>query len=306
VHSSKSADSAMERNGFRCGAVAIVGRPNVGKSTLLNALVGERVSITSDKPQTTRHRIRGILTTQRAQFVFVDTPGYQTRHRSALNRYMSRGVRQAVGDADCVMLVVEAGRFLPEDRRLAHLIGSAVPVVLAVNKIDRDQAPERLLPFLETVSREREFDDIVPVSARRGKGLKELLRVLQRHLPEREAQFAEDDFTDRSGRFLAAEAVREKLFRRLGDEIPYGACVTIDKFEESPRLRRIFASIVVEKQSHKAIVIGAGGEKLKRVASDARRDLERLFGGKVYLEVWVKVRGGWTDDEAALKRLGYE
>jgi len=296
----------MEIDGFHCGAVAIVGRPNVGKSTLLNALVGERVSITSSKPQTTRHGIRGILTTKRAQFIFVDTPGFQTRHRSALNRYMNRGVRQALGHADCVMLVVEAGRFEAEDRRLARLLGSEVPVVLAVNKIDRDQIPERLLPFLQNVSREREFEDIVPVSALRGRGLKELLRVLERHLPEQEAQFPGDELTDRSERFLAAEAIREKLFRRMGDEVPYGACVIIDKFEDTPRLRRIFASTVVEKESHKAMVIGAGGEKLKRIASDARRDLERLFDGKVYLEVWVKVRTGWTDDETALKRLGYE
>ena len=296
----------MERGGFRCGAVAIVGRPNVGKSTLLNALVGERVSITSSKPQTTRHRIRGILTTARAQFVFVDTPGFQTRHRSALNRYMNRGVRQALGHADCVMLVIEAGRFEAEDRRLARLVGSAAPVVLAVNKIDRDQAPERLLPFLQSVSQEREFEDIVPVSALRGRGLKEMLRVLERHLPEQEAQFPEDQMTDRSERFLAAEAVREKLFRLLGDEVPYGACVTIDKFEIIPRMRRIFASIVVEKEAHKAMVIGTGGQKLKRIGTDARRDLERLFDGKVYLELWVKVRSGWTDDESALKRLGYE
>lgn len=295
----------MRPEGFRCGSVAIIGRPNVGKSTLLNALVGERVSITSSKPQTTRHRIRGILTTPQAQYVFVDTPGYQARHRSALNRYMNRGVAQAVGEVDCVVLVLEVGRFDTEDRRLLKLVSPATPLVLAVNKIDKS-GPEHVLPYLKSVSQARESAEVVPVSATRGRGLQELLRVLKGHLPRQDAMFPEDEYTDRSERFLAAEMVREKLFRLLGDEVPYGTGVTIDRFEELPRLRRVFASVVVEKASHKAMVIGAKGEKLKRIAGDARRDLERLLGAKVYLEVWVKVRGSWTDDETAIRQLGYE
>jgi len=290
---------------FRCGTVAIVGRPNVGKSTLINALVGERVSITSRKPQTTRHRIRGVLTTAEAQFVFVDTPGFQLEHRNALNRLMNRSVTRAIGEVDCVLLAIEAGRYSEPDRRLLKVVPANVPVLLVVNKIDT-LAREKLIPFLAQFSAEARFADIVPVSAERRRGLKELLSATVKHLPQQEAMFAADEFTDRDERFLAAELIREKLFRLLGEEIPYGSSVVIDKFEEDATLRRIHASIVVEKENHKAIVIGAGGEKLKRVASAARKDMEALFGGKVHLEVWVKVRGGWTDDARALKSFGYE
>jgi GTPase len=290
---------------FRCGTVAIIGRPNVGKSTLLNALIGQHLSITSKKPQTTRHRIRGILTTPEAQFVFVDTPGYQIEHRNALNRLMNRGVSQAVGEVDCVLLVVEAGRFKEEDRRLMKLVPESVPLLLVVNKIDRSE-PARLLPFLKEAAAQGSFAEIVPVSAERKKGLEELLRTVRKYLPEQGPMFAEDEFTDRDERFLAAELIREKLFRLLGDEVPYGSSVVIEKFEQEPQLRRVHASIVVDREGHKAMVIGAGGERLKRMASTARLDMERLFGGKVYLEVWVKVRGGWTDDARALKSFGYE
>lgn len=295
-----------ERDGaFRCGAIAIIGRPNVGKSTLLNALVGTRVSITSRKPQTTRHRIRGILTTADAQFVFVDTPGYQMAHRNALNQLMNRGVGQAIGEVDCVLLLVEAGRFLDADRRLLKLVPAGVPLLLVVNKIDRT-ARERLLPFLQEAAGHAPFAEIVPVSAERRRGLKELLLTIRKFLPEQAPMFAEDEFTDRDERFLAAELIREKLFRLMGDEVPYGSSVIIEKFEEQRTLRRIHAAIVVDKEGHKPIVIGAGGEKLKRIATEARLDMQRLFGGKVHLEVWVKVRGGWTDDARALKNLGYE
>ena len=290
---------------FRCGAVAIIGRPNVGKSTLLNALVGARVSITSRKPQTTRHRIRGILTTPDAQFVFVDTPGYQVEHRNALNQFMNRGVGQAIGEVDCVLLVVEAGRFLDADRRLLKLVPAGVPLLLVVNKIDRT-AREKLLPFLQETAAHAPFAEIVPVSAERRRGLKELLRTIRKFLPEQAPMFAEDEFTDRDERFLAAELIREKLFRLMGDEVTYASSVIIEKFEEDPSLRRIHAAIVVDKEGHKPIVIGAGGEKLKRIATEARMEMQRLFGGKVHLEVWVKVRGGWTDDARALKNLGYE
>jgi len=297
---------SRERDGaFRCGSIAIIGRPNVGKSTLLNALVGARVSITSRKPQTTRHRIRGILTTAETQFVFVDTPGYQVEHRRALNRLMNRGVGQAIGEVDCVLLLVEAGRFLEADRRLLKLVPANVSLLLVVNKIDRT-AREKLLPFLREAAAQAPFAEIVPVSAERRRGLEELLRTIRTFLPEQAPMFAEDEVTDRDERFLAAELIREKLFRLMGDEVPYGCSVVIEKFEEDPSLRRIHAAIVVDKEGHKPIVIGAGGDKLKRIATEARMDMQRLFGGKVHLEVWVKVRGGWTDDTRALRNLGYE
>lgn len=290
---------------YRCGTVAIIGRPNVGKSTLLNALVGVRVSITSRKPQTTRHRIRGILTTADAQFVFVDTPGFQTQHRSALNRLMNRSVAHAVGEVDCVLLVVEAGRYTGADRDLLKLVPGSAPLLLVVNKTDRVPR-EKLLPFLKETAGQGPFAEIVPVSAERKRGLAELLRTIRNYLPVQDPMFAEDEFTDRDERFLAAELIREKLFRLLGEELPYSASVVIENFEAQPTLRRVHAAIIVEREGHKAIVIGAGGEKLKRVASAARVDMEKLFGGKVHLEVWVKVRSGWTDDARALKRLGYE
>jgi len=289
---------------FRCGAIALIGRPNVGKSTLMNALLGQKLSITSRKPQTTRQSLRGVLTTERAQFVLIDTPGFQTRHRGTLNRMMNRAVRGALEAVDVVALVVEAERFGAEDRKLLKLAPARVPVFLVVNKIDTTK-PAGLMSFLKKTGAEGEFAEIVPVSAGRGRGLEELLRALERYLPEQPAIHAEDDLTDRDERFLAAELIREKLFRLLGEELPYSAGVEIEKFEEERRMRRIHASIVVEKEGHKAIVIGSGGGKLKEIATAARLDMERLFGGKVYLEVWVKVRGGWTQDEAALRRMGY-
>ncbi len=290
---------------FRCGAIALIGRPNVGKSTLLNALLGQKLSITSRKPQTTRHRIRGILSRSEAQFIFLDTPGFQTRHGSALNRLMNRAVHGALGEVDAVLLVVEAGHFGAEDRALVKLVQPGIPLILAVNKTDRG-SPGALMPFLQLCAKEAAFAEIVPVSARRRKGLDELLRALRSHLPEQAAMHALDALTDRDERFLASELLREKLFRLLGEELPYGAGVAIEKFEEKGKLRRIHASIVVEKESHKAIMIGAGGGKLKEIATAARIDMEKMFGGKVYLEVWVKVRRGWTDDKASLRQLGYE
>jgi GTPase len=289
---------------FRCGAIALIGRPNVGKSTLQNALLGQKISITSRKPQTTRHALRGILTTATAQFIFVDTPGFQTRHRGALNRAMNRSVRSALETVDVVVLVVEAERFAAGDRAALKLAPEGTPLFLVVNKIDAIESG-RLPAFLQQAAGEAEFDEIVPVSARRRKGLDELLRTLERYLPEQPAIHSADEITDRNERFLAAEFIREKLFRQLGEELPYGADVEIEKFEEVGGLRRIHASIVVEKEGHKAIVIGTRGAKLKEIATAARLDMEKLFGGKVYLETWVRVRGGWTDDEAALRRMGY-
>jgi GTP-binding protein Era len=294
----------MSEDRFRCGVIALIGRPNVGKSTLLNALVGQKLSITSRKPQTTRHSLRGVLTTKTAQFVIVDTPGFQTRHRGALNRAMNRAVHATLASVDVAALVVEAGRFGAEDRALLKMVPQGLTLALVVNKTDL-VPPAVVLPFLGKMAGEAEFAEIVPVSASRGEGVEELLRAIAPHLPEQPPIHGEDDLTDRSERFLAAELVREKLFRLLGEELPYNAAVEVEKFEEHAKLRRIHVSIIVGKEGHKPIVIGAGGETLKKIATAARVDMEKIFGSKVYLEIWVKVRGGWTDDEAAVRRMGY-
>ncbi|TRZ56949.1 MAG: GTPase Era [Rhodocyclaceae bacterium] len=291
---------------FRAGTLAIVGQPNVGKSTLLNHLIGHKISITSKKPQTTRHRVTGILTTPACQYVFVDTPGFQTRHGGALNRVMNRNVTQTLADVDVIICVVEAGRCGATDRAIFKLLPRERPVLLAINKIDRLAEKSKLLPFIALVAEEFPFAEIVPVSAVSGSGTDALLKAAARYLPVASAVFGEDEITDRSERFLAAELLREKLFRNLGEELPYGTAVEIERFEQEGSLRRIFAAIIVDKAAHKAMVIGKGGEKLKTMSSDARRDMEQLFGGKVYLETWVKVKSGWADDERALKSLGYE
>ena len=291
---------------FHSGYIAIVGRPNVGKSTLLNRLIGEKISIVSRKAQTTRHRITGILTQDDAQFVFVDTPGFQTKFSNALNRAMNRGVTQTLGDVDLVILVVEAGRFDAKDKAVIKLLPPDRPVILVVNKTDQIKDKSTLFPFLAEVSAAYDFTAVVPVSAAKGKQTDELLAVAKKHLPNEGLLFDEDEITDKSERFLASEYIREKVFRLLGDELPYATAVEIEKFEMEGDLRRIFAAIVVDREGHKAIVIGKGGEQLKRIASEARQDMERLFDGKVYLEIWVKVKSGWNDDERLLKSLGYE
>ncbi len=291
---------------FHAGTIALLGRPNVGKSTLLNALVGTKLSITSRKPQTTRYRIQGIANRTDAQFVFVDTPGFQTRFRSALNSAMNRGIQIAQEEVDVLVVVIEAGRFDTADRDIVSRMAKVgKPLILAVNKSDRIRPPE-MLPFLREVSQAAGFDAIVPISAQKRKGLDALLKAIRPYLPAQSALHAEDALTDRSERFLAAEFLREKLFRTLGDEVPYGVSTVIEKFEESPRLYRIFAGILVDKEPHKAIVIGKQGEQLKRIATAARLDMERMFGRKVHLEVWVKVRHGWQDDSEFVKSLGYD
>jgi GTP-binding protein Era len=289
-----------------CGFVAIIGRPNVGKSTLLNHLIGQKISITSSKAQTTRHRITGILTTEDSQFIFVDTPGFQRKHRNALNRAMNRTVSQALSDVDVVLFVIEAGRFGPQDKEVVSMLPGNIPVVLVVNKVDRLADKARLLPFIGEVSQAFNFAAVVPVSAERGTQLDALLDEVKRHLHEGQPLYEEDEVTDRSERFLAAEIVREKIFRLLGDEVPYAVAVEVEKFEQEGNLRRIHAAIIVDKPGQKAILIGKGGEKLKQIATRARQDMEKLFDGKVFLDVWVKVRGGWADDERAIKSLGYE
>lgn len=290
----------------RAGFVAIVGRPNVGKSTLLNRLIGQKISIVSSKAQTTRHRVTGILSTDAAQFVFVDTPGFQTRHRNALNRAMNRAVSTALAGVDLVFFVVEAGRFGGADRAVLALIPADAKTVLVINKIDLLADKRLLLPFIDALRAVREFAEIVPLSAERGRNCGELIAAAAPLLPEGEPFYGEDEITDRSERFLAAEFLREKLFRLLGDELPYGLAVEIEKFEAEGGLRRIHAAVIVDKAAHKAMVIGKDGGKLKRVASEARAEMEKLFGAKVFLETWVKVRSGWADDERALKSLGYE
>ena len=297
-----SADGAAP---FRCGHVAIVGRPSVGKSTLLNRLVGAKVSITSKRPQTTRHRITGILSEPGRQFLFVDTPGFQTKHRSRLNARLNKSVREALGEVDVVVWVVDGERIVDADRAVLALVPSRVPVVVAVNKVDALADKSALLPRLAGIAALREFAAIVPVSAEKGTQLAALRDEIAKALPEGPPLYPEDDLTDRDERFLAAEYVREKIFRLLGDEVPYAATVGIDKFEHEGALRRIFASVYVEKASQRAILLGEGGKRMKAIASTARRDLERLLGGPVYLEVWVRVKKGWTGDDGALDRMGY-
>ncbi|MDR1351540.1 MAG: GTPase Era [Zoogloeaceae bacterium] len=294
-----------EARALRSGYIALVGRPNVGKSTLLNRLVGEKISIVSRKAQTTRHRVMGILTRPDAQFVFVDTPGFQTRFTNALNRVMNRGVTQALAAVDVVFFVIEAGVFDARDVAVLRLLPPETPTLLVLNKTDRVKDKASLLPFVAQVASEREFAAVLPVSATQGKQTDDLLDAARKFLPHTELLFPEDEITDKNERFLAAEYIREKLFRLLGDELPYAVTVEIEKFAMEGSLRRIHAAIVVDKDNHKAMVIGKGGETLKRIASEARHDMERLFDGKVYLEIWVKVKSGWADNERLLKSLGY-
>ncbi|HKW80584.1 MAG TPA: GTPase Era [Casimicrobiaceae bacterium] len=290
---------------FRCGYVAVVGRPNVGKSTLVNALVGARVSITSRRPQTTRHRILGIVSAPGAQLVFIDTPGFQGVHRSRLNQRMNRCVRQAVAGVDAIVVVLEAVKLTDGDREVLALLPARVPAIAAVNKIDRLADKSRLLPYLAMLGDAHAFAAMVPVSAEKGTQLDVLTAEIAHRLPVAEPLFAADDLTDRDERFLAAEYVREKIFRRLGEEVPYATTVAVDRFEHDGALRRIHATVYADKASQRAILLGEGGATMKAIAAAARRDMERLFGGKVFLEVWVKVRSGWADDEAMLERLGY-
>ena len=289
----------------RTGYVAIAGRPNVGKSTLLNRLVGAKVSITSRKAQTTRHRILGVRTDAAAQFVFLDTPGFQTRHRNALNRAMNKSVTDALASADVVIFVIDGAGWRAEDGAVCALLPPRVPVVLAINKADTAKDQGRLMALAARAAAERDFAAIVPVSARTGKGLDDLVAEVAKRMPIAQRMYEDDMLTDRSERFLAAELIREKVFRLSGEEIPYGSEVTIEKFEEDGGLRRIQATILVDRPGHKAILLGPKGERMKRIASEARIDMEALFDAKVFLEVWVKVKSGWADSAATLKGLGY-
>ncbi|MFH0134113.1 GTPase Era [Variovorax sp. VaC1] len=296
-----------------CGLIAIVGKPNVGKSTLLNALVGQKISITSRKAQTTRHRITGMRTLGATQFVFVDTPGFQTLHANALNKSLNKTVQGAVGDVDLILFVVEAGSFTPADERVLKLLGKGIPTVLLANKLDNVHRRGDIAPWLQTMQGKHSFAEYVPMSAKNAKDVERLFGICEKYLPEQPWFYDEDELTDRSEKFLAGELVREKLFRLTGDELPYTSTVIIDKFEEEPpqkkgqkRLLRIAATIVVERDGHKAMVIGDKGERIKRIGMETRVELEKLADAKVFLELWVKVRSGWADDEARVRSFGYE
>ena len=297
----------------RCGLLAIVGKPNVGKSTLLNALVGQKISITSRKAQTTRHRITGMRTVGDDQFVFVDTPGFQTRHANALNRSLNKTVLGAVGDVDLVLFVVESGQFNQADERVLQLLKPDIPVLLLANKLDTIHRRAEIAPGLQDMQKRYPFKELVPMSAKNTKDVERLLGICKAYLPQQDWWYDAEELTDRSEKFLASEIIREKLFRLTGEELPYTSTVVIEKFEEEPlkskpggRMVRIAATIVVERDGHKAMVIGDQGDRIKRIGMEARVELEKLMDAKVFLEMWVKVRSGWADDEARVRSFGYE
>ena len=299
---------------FHCGSIALIGRPNVGKSTLLNALVGQKISITSRKAQTTRHRIAGITTTEVAQFIFLDTPGFQTNFISTLNKSLNRTVTNTLGDVDVICLVIEAGQFSKDDAQVLAMLGADIPVILVANKLDvlasnSDSLHDRdyrLLEFLKEMATRFEFAEIVPMTAKHPDDVARLMGTIESYLPERPALYPADTLTDRSERFLAAEILREKVFRHTGAELPYASSVVIEQFSMDGKMRRIAETILVDRDSHKPMVIGEKGEKLKRISTEARLDMEKLFAGKVFLETWVKVKRGWADDQVALREQGLE
>ena len=294
-----------EQEAFRTGTVAIVGRPNVGKSTLLNRIVGAHVAITSRKAQTTRHRILGIHTDRHAQYIFVDTPGYQTQHQNALNREMNRTVGQVANEVDVIVFVIESRGWDERDDPVLKLMPAGVPIILALNKVDRVDDKAQIALTLADAAARHDFAALVPISAEKGTQVRALLGEIRKRLPEQPPMYGEDEITDRPERFLAAELIRERIFRLLGDELPYSTAVTVDHFEVEGNLRRIAASIYVDRPGHKAIVIGEKGATLKRIGTEARHAMEALFGSKVFLETHVKVKSGWADSETALRQLGY-
>ncbi len=297
----------MIKEGFRCGYIAVVGRPNVGKSTLINTLIGEKVSITSKKPQTTRNRVLGVVTNNNAQFVFVDTPGFQTKYGNALIRGMNRSVRSTLSDTDVVVMLIESNGWRADDEKVLQLLDkNAENVILAINKIDLLKQRDSLLPLMAQSMQKFPFAAIVPVSAEKSRQVDDLMSEIEKLLPENPPFFDPDIYTDKSPRFLAAEIIREKAFRLLGDELPYGIAVTVDKWQEDEKHAEIIATLIVEREAHKGIVIGAQGEKLREISRLARQDIADMLGKNTYLEVWVRVRKGWNDDARALKSLGYE
>lgn len=294
-------------NAYRCGYVALIGRPNVGKSTLLNRVLGQKLSITSRKPQTTRHRILGIKTSDRAQALYVDTPGLHQHNKRAINRALNRAASDALQDVHVIVFLVEGSKWTAEDDLVLDKLSRVdTPVILVVNKVDRIKDKAMLLPQLQSYAAKGNFVAVIPVSAQTGDNVDQLEQTVESLLPESEPYYPEDQITDRSMRFLAAELIREKLFRRLGQELPYGLTVEIERFKEDNGLLRINALIWIEKASHKPIIIGKQGQGLKAIGKAAREDMERMFEQKVFLELWVKVKEGWADDERALRSLGVD
>ncbi len=293
-----------DKSEFRCGQIAVVGKPNVGKSTLLNRLVGEKVSITSRKAQTTRLPLRGILTTDAAQFVFVDTPGFQTKHGGEMNKRLNGSVRRTLTEVDVVLWLWDATHLSAADRAVLLLIPDTVPIIAVPNKVDLIKDRSELIAAVTELSAARTFASVVPVAASKGTQTSELLAEIEKLLPIAEPMYDADDLTDKPERYMAAEIIREKIFRLTGDELPYRAAVMIDKFEQEGNLRRIFAAILVDKDSQKPIIIGAGGELLKRIGTEARMDMQKLFNGPVYLELFVKVKSGWAENAIVLRDLG--
>jgi GTP-binding protein Era len=296
----------MTETAYRCGFIAVVGRPNVGKSTLTNALIGTKISIVSRKAQTTRHRIQGVLTRDAEQFVFVDTPGFQTRHGGAMNKMMNRVVTQTLADVDVVLFVVEAGKWSPGDEKLLSLLHEPKRTILVVSKIDQLKSRDELYPFVARIAALYQFDAVVPVSSTKRHQLDQLLDEVAKRLPESEPFFDADTLTDRPMRFIAAELIREKIFRLVGDELPYGCTVVIEQWEETDKGAHVAACVIVERDSHRPILLGAGGGHMKRIASEARQDMAKLLDKPIHLEVYIKVRKGWAEKESSLRDLGYE
>jgi GTPase len=296
----------VKKEQTRCGYVAIVGRPNVGKSTLMNAILGQKLSITSRRPQTTRHQILGIKTNDTAQAVYVDTPGLHLKEHKAINRYMNKAASNSLKDVDVVVFVIDRTYWTDDDDLVLEKVKAVkAPVILCLNKVDRTKDKNALLPYLQGLSAKHNFADIVPISATKGHNIEELEALIDGYLPESIHYFPEDQVTDRSQRFLAAEIVREKIMRQLGDELPYSVTVEIEEFKRVKHILHISALILVERSGQKKIVIGDKGEQIKIIGRDARKDMEKLFDSKIMLNLWVKVKGGWSDDERALKSLGY-
>lgn len=291
---------------YRCGTVAIVGRPNVGKSTLLNHLVGQKISITSRKPQTTRTRLKGIVSHPDAQFVFVDTPGFQTQQSSALHRAMNRSVLSTLQQVDVLVMVVVANQWFAADQQVLKCIPASIKPILVINKVDQVKPRSDLLPFLQRMGALDRFSAIVPLSARHDRQFNGLLAEIRQHLPIADPMFPDEEVTDSQVRFLAAEFIREQLVRLLGEELPYVTSVMIEQFEDLPDLCRIHAVILVENANQKAIVIGDKGSRLKSIGTSARQEIEKMLGKKVYLNLWVKPRKGWSDNERVLRELGYD
>ncbi|MFT7186251.1 MAG: GTP-binding protein Era [Pseudohongiellaceae bacterium] len=299
--------SSLETLNTRCGYVAIIGRPNVGKSTLLNRILGQKISITSKKPQTTRHQILGIKTQEDAQVVYVDTPGLHLKEHKAINRYMNKAASDSLKHVDVIVFVVDRTRWTDEDQFVLDKVKFAkAPVILVMNKVDQTQSKNDLLPHIQVLSEKHAFTEIIPISATKGLNVPELEKLIDGFLPKNIHYFPEDQVTDRSQRFLASELVREKIMRQLGDELPYSVTVEIEEFKQVKHILHISALILVERNGQKKIVIGDKGEQIKIIGRDARKDMEQLFDSKVMLNLWVKVKRGWSDDERALKSLGYD